>query len=357
MIDFFLRRPVFAMVCAIVILLLGLVSIPTLPIAQFPNVAPPTVTVQANYTGASAEAVEASVTTPIEQAINGVQGLRYISSQSTNQGGSTDHRDVQSRSRSRSGRQRRAERGEPRARPFAERSQAHRRRRFEEQRHVRDGHRRHDDQSGAVQRSDQQLSRKQRHQRFAAHSRRQRRPGLRRTQIRDAAVGRSEAPSRQRSDRRQRRDGARRARTCKSPPVRSARRRPTAISPTNTPCVPTAVCTMPPASATSCCARRPTAASCASTTSAASNSAPKITRASILVQRPRTPSVSASCSCRPATRCKSPIRSSQTMNRLQQKFPAGMRYDVAFDTTLFVQRIDQGSRHDARSSRSCSSCS
>jgi HAE1 family hydrophobic/amphiphilic exporter-1 len=88
-IDFFLRRPVFATVCSLVILLLGVVAIPTLPIAQFPNVAPPTVTVQSTYTGASAEAVEASVTTPLEQAINGVQGLRYISSQSTNQGGST----------------------------------------------------------------------------------------------------------------------------------------------------------------------------------------------------------------------------------------------------------------------------
>src|SRR3984957_10575438 len=88
-IDFFLRRPVFATVCALVILCLGVVSIPTLPIAQFPNIAPPTVTVAATYTGASAEAVEASVTTPLEQAINGVQGLRYISSQSTNQGGSS----------------------------------------------------------------------------------------------------------------------------------------------------------------------------------------------------------------------------------------------------------------------------
>ncbi|HEV8020685.1 MAG TPA: efflux RND transporter permease subunit, partial [Candidatus Lustribacter sp.] len=89
MIDFFLRRPIFATVCALVILLLGVVSIPLLPIAQFPNIAPPTVSVQAEYTGASAEAVEASVTTPLEQAINGVQGLRYMSSQSTNQGGSS----------------------------------------------------------------------------------------------------------------------------------------------------------------------------------------------------------------------------------------------------------------------------
>ncbi len=89
MIDFFLRRPIFATVCSLVILLLGIVAIPTLPIAQYPNISPPTVTVQAQYTGASSEAVEASVTTPLEQAINGLQGLRYISSQSTNQGSST----------------------------------------------------------------------------------------------------------------------------------------------------------------------------------------------------------------------------------------------------------------------------
>ena len=77
-VDFFLRRPIFASVFSLVILLLGLISIPTLPIAQFPNIAPPTVTVTAVYQGASAEAVESSVTTPLEEAINGVQGLRYI---------------------------------------------------------------------------------------------------------------------------------------------------------------------------------------------------------------------------------------------------------------------------------------
>ncbi len=86
MIDFFLRRPIFASVCSLIILLMGLVSIPTLPIAQYPNIAPPTVTVTAVYTGASAEAVESSVTTPLEEAINGVQGLRYISSQSGSDG-------------------------------------------------------------------------------------------------------------------------------------------------------------------------------------------------------------------------------------------------------------------------------
>jgi len=85
-VDFFLRRPIFASVFSLVILLLGLISIPTLPIAQFPNIAPPTITVTAVYQGASAEAVESSVTTPLEQAINGVQGLRYISSSSGSDG-------------------------------------------------------------------------------------------------------------------------------------------------------------------------------------------------------------------------------------------------------------------------------
>ena len=89
MIDFFLRHPIFASVCSIVIVLGGAVVIPTLPVAQFPQVAPPVVTVSATYTGANAQTVEASVTTPLEEAINGVDGLRYISSTSTNQGVST----------------------------------------------------------------------------------------------------------------------------------------------------------------------------------------------------------------------------------------------------------------------------
>jgi len=88
-IDFFLRRPIFAAVCSLIILLAGAVTIPTLPIAQFPKIAPPVVTVTARYTGASAQAVEDSVTTILEEAINGVQGLRYLSSQSSNDGTST----------------------------------------------------------------------------------------------------------------------------------------------------------------------------------------------------------------------------------------------------------------------------
>ncbi|MDB5092642.1 MAG: efflux system, inner rane transporter CmeB [Candidatus Eremiobacteraeota bacterium] len=89
MINFFLHRPVFASVCALFIILAGLVSIPTLPIAQFPQVAPPVVTVSATYIGANAQAAESSVTTPLEEAINGVDGLRYISSTTTSDGTST----------------------------------------------------------------------------------------------------------------------------------------------------------------------------------------------------------------------------------------------------------------------------
>jgi HAE1 family hydrophobic/amphiphilic exporter-1 len=85
-IDFFLHRPVFASVCALFIVLAGLIAIPSLPVAQFPQVAPPVVTVTATYNGANAQAAEASVTTPLEEAINGVDGLRYISSTTTSDG-------------------------------------------------------------------------------------------------------------------------------------------------------------------------------------------------------------------------------------------------------------------------------
>jgi len=88
-IDFFLHRPVFASVCALFIILAGLVSIPTLPVAQFPQVAPPVVTVSTTFIGANAQSAEASVTTPLEEAINGVDGLRYISSTTTSDGTST----------------------------------------------------------------------------------------------------------------------------------------------------------------------------------------------------------------------------------------------------------------------------
>ncbi len=86
MVDFFIHRPVFSTVCALLIILAGAVCIPTLPIAQFPNLAPPQVGVTAVYTGASAQTVESAVTTPLEQQINGSEGMKYIASSSDNTG-------------------------------------------------------------------------------------------------------------------------------------------------------------------------------------------------------------------------------------------------------------------------------
>jgi hydrophobic/amphiphilic exporter-1 (mainly G- bacteria), HAE1 family len=86
MVNFFIRRPVFATVCSMLIVLAGAISIPSLPIAQFPNLSPPTVSVSAFYTGANSQSVEPSVTTLLEQAINGAEGMRYITSTSANDG-------------------------------------------------------------------------------------------------------------------------------------------------------------------------------------------------------------------------------------------------------------------------------
>jgi HAE1 family hydrophobic/amphiphilic exporter-1 len=87
-VDFFIRRPVFATVCALFIILAGAISIPTLPIAQFPNLAPPQVLVTSIYIGANAQTVESAVTIPLEQAINGVPSMKYITSTSGNDGSS-----------------------------------------------------------------------------------------------------------------------------------------------------------------------------------------------------------------------------------------------------------------------------
>jgi len=87
-VDFFIRRPVFATVCALLIILGGAICIPSLPIAQFPNLAPPQVVVSSGYNGANAQTVESAVTIPLEQSINGVQGMKYITSTSGNDGSS-----------------------------------------------------------------------------------------------------------------------------------------------------------------------------------------------------------------------------------------------------------------------------
>ena len=88
-VDFFIHRPVFATVCALLIILAGAVCIPNLPVAMYPTLAPPQVSVTSNYVGANADTVEKAVTIPLEEAINGVEGMRYISSSSTNSGTSS----------------------------------------------------------------------------------------------------------------------------------------------------------------------------------------------------------------------------------------------------------------------------
>jgi len=82
----FIERPVLSIVISVAILLLGFIALAGLPIEQFPNIAPPTVEVMTSYPGANAETVEKSVIVPLEEAINGVENMTYISSTSSNAG-------------------------------------------------------------------------------------------------------------------------------------------------------------------------------------------------------------------------------------------------------------------------------
>lgn len=89
MLNFFIERPIFAGVCSFMIMMAGFLSIPSLPIENYPDIAPPSVQVTAIYTGANATTVETAVTSLIEQQINGVEGMRYMTSSSTASGVST----------------------------------------------------------------------------------------------------------------------------------------------------------------------------------------------------------------------------------------------------------------------------
>ncbi|MGB0513975.1 MAG: efflux RND transporter permease subunit, partial [Wenzhouxiangellaceae bacterium] len=84
--HFFIDRPRFAAVLSILIVLVGIISYGNLPISQYPEVAPPTIVVRAVYPGATPEVIADTVATPIEQEVNGVEGMLYMSSSSTADG-------------------------------------------------------------------------------------------------------------------------------------------------------------------------------------------------------------------------------------------------------------------------------
>ena len=84
--DTFIKRPVLSTVISILIVILGVIGLISLPIEQYPNMAPPTIMVRASYTGANSQTVLNSVLAPLEESINGVEGMTYMTSSATNDG-------------------------------------------------------------------------------------------------------------------------------------------------------------------------------------------------------------------------------------------------------------------------------
>ena len=86
MYRFFINRPIVAMVIAILMVIIGIVSMLSLPVAQFPNIVPPEIRIQTTYLGGDAQTLAESVATPLEEAINGVEGIMYMKSVSGSDG-------------------------------------------------------------------------------------------------------------------------------------------------------------------------------------------------------------------------------------------------------------------------------
>ncbi len=84
--HFFIDRPIFATVLSVLVVLIGAIAYRSLPVAQYPEIAPPTIQVRATYPGANAETIAATLATPLEQEINGVENMLYMSSYSTSDG-------------------------------------------------------------------------------------------------------------------------------------------------------------------------------------------------------------------------------------------------------------------------------
>ena len=84
--KFFIDRPIFACVLSVLILVAGLIAIPILPVSEYPEVVPPTVVVTARFPGASPQVIADTVATPLEESINGVEDMLYMSSQTTTDG-------------------------------------------------------------------------------------------------------------------------------------------------------------------------------------------------------------------------------------------------------------------------------
>ena len=85
----FIDRPILSVVISVTILFVGIIGLLTLPVEQYPDIAPPTVMVRASYTGANAETIQVPVIAPLEESINGVENMTYMTSEATNTGSAT----------------------------------------------------------------------------------------------------------------------------------------------------------------------------------------------------------------------------------------------------------------------------